>query len=167
MYHALLHPITRAVRLLAVGALSLTLSARSGAVTLERGPGLVPDTASARDSSGLTTPALDSDPDLSRVDRRSSCIEAHPETGGAEVGGTAVAEALRCRERISAYKRGKMESRCPSIYCTVTTCRFLAGGCLQVIYTFYRGPGQKPWVVKKPAKCAVTKPKAPGGGAGH
>jgi hypothetical protein len=50
-------------------------------------------------------------------------------------------------------------SSCPDVYCTITSCQELPDGCIQVVHTFNRAKGQKPWVVKMPLKCPDPAPK--------
>ncbi len=57
-------------------------------------------------------------------------------------------------ERESKFRGGLVAPHCPDIYCTVSSCRSTASGCIQVTHTFNRGPGQQPWVVQEPAQCA-------------
>jgi hypothetical protein len=59
------------------------------------------------------------------------------------------------KEKEKPYK-GKgayLDYNCPSIYCTVTSCRRRSNGCMQVTHTFNRGPQQSPWIVRQPEVC--------------
>ena len=59
-----------------------------------------------------------------------------------------------CPERRETrFRMGLVSPKCPNVYCTVTTCEEVGQKCIQVTHTFYRGPGQKPWIVKQPKRC--------------
>lgn len=61
----------------------------------------------------------------------------------------------RCdRQEESEFHGGLVDANCPSIYCTVTSCRSTANGCIQVTHTFNRGRGQQPWVIRERQMCA-------------
>lgn len=62
-------------------------------------------------------------------------------------------------KREQEFAGGLGPSKCPGVYCTITSCQELTNGCVQVIHTFNRGEGQKPWVVKMPVKCPDSPPR--------
>lgn len=62
-----------------------------------------------------------------------------------------------CDETTMSPYRGpgaQVKPKCPDIYCTVTSCAKPSPACTQVTYTFNRGPGQKPWVIRRQPECA-------------